>query len=137
MACSAAFSTRQSGWSSPASIVTVATVFAVGALPAWPVAAVATALLASGREPAARFACAFLTLAAVTVAATAALYALWYRDYYADWHAAALSVEWMFQFAFTTAGAVFQFLVLGLRMYLPLGLVALFVAAMHLSRHAR
>ncbi|MGE7369402.1 hypothetical protein ACQKKX_10075 [Neorhizobium sp. NPDC001467] len=60
-------------------------------------------------------------LAAATLFVTAALFALEYRSFYARWHAETLSRVWLLQFAFTSASAYYQFAVMALRLYLPLG----------------
>lgn len=39
------------------------------------------------------------------------------------------TVIWFFQFAFTSASAVYQFAVLGVRHYLPFGLILLIAAS--------
>ena len=43
----------------------------------------------------------------------------------------------MFQFVFTTRGALIQFAVLGVRLFFPLGFVALFVASLWFARSTR
>lgn len=78
-----------------------------------------------------------LGLAAATVFFTAAFFALQYRVFYAQWHAPVLSRAWMLQFAFTSASAFYQFAILALRLYLPLGPVVLIGGAWAMSRHMR
>ena len=84
-----------------------------------------------------RFAAALLVLTCLTIVATAGLFALQYRIFYAQWHAAFGSRIWVYQFVFTTAGAVYQFLVMGLRLYLPVGLLLLIGASLLLARRMR
>lgn len=76
----------------------------------------------------------FLCLAAGTIGTTAFLFALDYRTFYAQWHAMTGTRTWLFQFAFTSLAAFYQFLVLGVRLYLPLGAVALVATGLLLAR---
>ena len=78
-----------------------------------------------------------MSLAVATVAVTAGFFALQYRDYYAEWHAEAFTRIWFLQFAHTLAAALYQFAVLGLRLFFPLGFVALLVASFWFARRAR
>ena len=89
-----------------------------------------------GNRPSVAFAAYFLGLSLATIGITAPLFAFDYRQYYSTWHEEAFTVTWMFQFVFTTAGALVQFAVLGVRLYFPLGFLALFVASSG-SRAAR
>ena len=63
----------------------------------------------------------FLCLTVCTIAATAFLFAMDYRIFYARWHAPFGTLTWVYQFVFTSAGAVYQFVVMGIRLYLPVG----------------
>ena len=47
------------------------------------------------------------------------------------------SIVWAFQFVFTSISAVYQFLVIGLRLFLPLGLVCLVASSYHLAKRMR
>lgn len=89
------------------------------------------------RPPETRFAAAFLFLGAGTAALTALLFALHYRQFYAQWHQPFGTVIWFFQFAFTSASAVYQFAVLGIRHYLPFGLILLIGASILHARRSR
>jgi hypothetical protein len=71
-----------------------------------------------------RFVIGTIILALSTHTATAVLFALQYRMFYAHWHAPFLSVVWCFQFAFTTASALYQFTVDSMFVYLPLAPLA-------------
>ncbi|MNY76595.1 hypothetical protein D3C86_2162310 [compost metagenome] len=61
------------------------------------------------------------------------LFALDYRAFYARWHADAGTRAWLYQFAFTSLVAFYQFLVLGIRLYLPVGGAALLAASLWLA----
>ncbi len=127
-------------WETPSLIGTVVVLFACGGAVAFPPALVLARLLAAGARTETAFAAAFVSLAATTIGFTALFFALYYRSYYAQWHAEPLTRLWAIQFIHTTAGAVYQFAVLGLRLYFPLGFVALFAGALtsiRFVRHAR
>jgi len=76
-------------------------------------------------------------LAAATVFITAGLFALEYRSFYAQWHAEPLSRIWLLQFLFTSASAFYQFAVMALRLYLPLGPLFLIPGAWLMIRRMR
>lgn len=127
---------RGEGWQDVRHIGAVAFLYGLGAFIAFPLA-LWLARLAPRRSPEAAFATFFLALAVATIGITAILFGLQYRLYYAEWHAAPLSVMWLIQFIHTLAGAVFQFAVLGVRLYFPVGFAALFVAAFWFQRRMR
>ncbi|WP_309086543.1 hypothetical protein [Chelativorans sp.] len=76
-----------------------------------------------------------LTLA--TVGVTALLFAVDYRAYYAASHAHTLSYVWMLQLIGTTLNASYQFAVIGLRLYFPIGLIGLFAASFWFAARTR
>ncbi|PDS67724.1 hypothetical protein CO653_05520 [Rhizobium anhuiense] len=115
----------------------LATLYFLGGLLAWPFALPAARFLAYGKPPEARFAAFFVMLIAATIAMTAFLFAMEYRLFYSRWHAPFGSFVWAFQFVFTSISAVYQFLVIGLRLFLPLGLVCLVVSSYHLAKRMR
>ncbi|MDN2567870.1 hypothetical protein N1F89_16730 [Aquibium sp. A9E412] len=137
MAASALWHVWQTGWRDDGAVAAVALLAAAGGLLAFVPAHAATGLLSAGRGHGARVAAAVLSFAVLTAGLTAALFALHYRLYYAAWHAEAFTVEWAFQFAFTTANAGYQFAVLGLRLYLPIGLAALLAVSFLYARLPR
>ncbi|WP_167531217.1 MULTISPECIES: hypothetical protein [unclassified Mesorhizobium] len=124
-------------WVTPGKIRTVSLLFAAGGALAFPVGLFAARLVSLGRGSEVAFAAALVCLAAATIGLTAGLYALQYRSYYAEWHAPAFTLTWGFQLAFTVAVASYQFVVLGIRLYFPLGFVALFAAGIWFARHQR
>lgn len=124
-------------WESPEKIRTVAALFAIGGAIAFPFGLILARFLSYRRTPQAAFAAAFLSLAAVTAAATGGLYALDYRAYYAEWHAEVFSRIWFLQFIHTIAAALYQFAVLGFRLFFPVGFLALLVASAWFARRAR
>jgi hypothetical protein len=124
-------------WGTPAKLQFVAAMFAAGGALAFPLGLFLSRFLSQGRRTEASFAAALLCFAAATVAVTAMLYAIQYRSYYSAWHAEAFSVTWMFQLVFTTLAALYQFAVLGVRLFFPFGFVALLAAAFWFARHPR
>ena len=137
MAASAAINLLAGGWETAAKIVDVAMVFAIGAAVAFPLSYAVASLVAGSRGWETRLAAAFLCFTIGTVGITSALYALDYRQYYSQSHSHAFSVMWMFQFAFTTAGALVQFAATGVRLYFPLGFAALAAVSVWFARYAR
>ncbi len=137
MMASALFALHAEGWQTAAKAREIAAVYLAGAFAAFVPALWLGRLLSAGRTGEAAFAALFLSLGIMTIGLTAAIYALDYRSYYTEWHAPAFSVTWAFQFVFTVAGALYQFAVLGLRLYLPFGLLALFAAALWFARLPR
>lgn len=137
MGVSALVNLLQDNWVTPDKIRTVALLFAGGGALAFPVGLFAARLVSFGRGWEVAFAATLVGLAAATIGLTAGLYALQYRSYYAEWHAPAFTLEWGFQLVFTMAVAFYQFVALGIRLYFPLGFVALFAAGLWFARLRR
>lgn len=76
-----------------------------------------------------RFAGYFFFLIIMTIGCNVVFYSLDYWHFYTQWHAPFLSKTWVYQFMYTNAGAFYQFAVLGLKLYLPLGLVFLTITS--------
>lgn len=109
-------------------------IYFAGGTAAWPIVLPMARFLSRRRGIEARFAAHFALLSVGTVSITALVFALDYRLFYAQWHEPFGTVIWAFQFAFTTAGAIYQFLVMGLGLYLPVGLPVLAGASLWLAR---
>lgn len=77
-----------------------------------------------------------IALTCFTLGATAGFLALDYRTYYAQWHESAFSIGWFFQLFFTTLSSTYQYLVIGTRLYWPLGPLFLFLASWWVTRRA-
>ena len=121
-------------WQTPGKIRSVVVLFALGGAVAFPFGIFLARLVSLGRQAETAFAAAFLALTVTTLAATAGLFGLQYREYYAQWHADAFTWIWFLQFTHTLAAALYQFAVLGLRLYFPLGFVALLAASLAFAR---
>ena len=109
----------------------------LGGMLAWPSMVPLARWLAFRRPVETRFAAFFLTLSVGTMAMTAFFFAMDYRIFYDRWHAPFGSIIWMYQFVFTGASAVYQFAVLGSRLFMPLGLLFLLAASLYLARRMR
>jgi hypothetical protein len=107
--------------------------FFFGGMAAWPCALLLGRFGAIGRRRETRFAAFFLCLTICTIVATAFLFAMDYRVFYARWHAPFGSRIWAYQFTITSASAVYQFVVMGIRLYLPLGFAALGLTSLWLA----
>ena len=129
MAISAASGVWLEGWQANDRVGWIAALYAAGGFLAFPFGLFLAELFSRGR-PDTIFAAALLAHSATTIAATALLFAMHYRLYYAQWHDPTFTVTWAFQFAFTGAAAVYQFVVLGIRLYFPLGFAALLAVSL-------
>jgi len=107
--------------------------FAGGAM-AWPFSLFLGRFFALDRRIETRVAAYFLFLTVLTIAATAFLFAMDYRLFYERWHAPFGTRIWLYQFVFTTGAAAYQFVVMGIRLYLPFGLVALAGTSLWLAK---
>lgn len=121
-------------WETGDHIFRIVLLFFIGALVAYPLAIAAARWLAADWSSNRRFATAFLALAAATIGVTAGLYALQYRLYYSEWHDDHFSIRWGFELVFTTLAAIYQFAVMGMSLFLPLGFLALIVASYRFAR---
>lgn len=133
-----ALSAQASLWLSNAAMTShywslTALVFAGAAL-AWPPSLAAFRFMSFGRTRETAFAAAFLCLTVLTIGITAVIFAVIYRQFYAQWHGDPLTKLWVIQLVFTVASALYQFAVMGLRLYLPLGIGFLFAASWVLAR---
>ncbi len=112
----------------------VLVIYFAGGFLAWLCVLPMARLLSRRRSAEARFAAHFALLSLGTVAMTAFVFAMDYRLFYAQWHQPFGTRTWFLQFLFTSAGATYQFLVMGLGLYLPVGLPLLAGASLWLSR---
>lgn len=104
--------------------------FFAGGLIAWPIAIFFIRFSALGRSAEIWFAASIVFLTSCTIGVTSAIFALLYRSFYVQWHGEVFSMLWFVQLVFTTASALYQFAVIGLRLYLPLGALFLLAAAL-------
>lgn len=111
--------------------------FFAGGLFAWPFAVPAARLTTRNRRVETRFAASFALLALGTIAMTAFLFAMDYRLFYSQWHAPLTTWIGIKQFVGTSASAVYQFAVIGLGLYLPLGLPVLAATSLWLAKAMR
>jgi hypothetical protein len=125
------------GWETPDKFAVVVALFAIGGAAAFPASYFVASFLSVGRGREAAFAAMFACLMAATVGLTACLFAFVYRLYYAQWHAPAFTYIWTLELVFTAAAAIYQFAVLGVRLYFPIGFMALFAASFWFARQSR
>ena len=137
MALSFLLSTQVFGRATGSHDPSLLAIFAGGGLLGWLVALPLIHILTHGRQPQTILAGWFLLLGVVTIGATAGLYALQYRYFYAHWHAPFPSRIWFYQLIYTTAVALYQFAVLGVRHVLPAGLALLLAVSMVMARRSR
>lgn len=104
-------------------------VFALGALTAYPVGRFALTFVPQRWRTSQRFAAAFIVLGATTVGFTSLLVAFDFLNYYSAWHDDHLSRRRFFETVTTILSACYQFLVLGMRHFLPVGFLALTAAS--------
>jgi hypothetical protein len=81
------------------------------------------ALLFGQAKSVTRFIGGTLAILLATHTATAGVFALQYRVFYSHWHAAFPNIIWFFQFAFTSAGAIYQYSVDSIYYYWPFSLL--------------
>lgn len=105
-----------------------------GGVLAWPFALSLARFTSEGRRMDARFAAYFFCLTAFTILATAFLFAMQYRQFYARWHAPFGTRIWIYQFMFTGANSVYQFVVMGVRLFVPFGAIILAVTSLWLAK---
>ncbi|MDX8497193.1 hypothetical protein RFM99_02055 [Mesorhizobium sp. VK4C] len=124
-------------WETSDRIRLVVFLYFIGGALAFPVGLTLARLVSRGRHWQTALAAAFVCLLASTLGFTGGLFALQYRSYYAEWHAPAFTLTWAFELVFTALTALYQFVVLGVRLYFPLGFLALAVAGIWFARQRR
>lgn len=124
-------------WQIADNIRSVAAIFFAGAALSFFPAAFLARFVVAGARFEMRFAAAYLSLGLVTILVTAAIYALQYRVYYSQWHEPFGTVTWGYQLVFTAASALYQFAVLGVRLFFPLSFLALFGFSYWIARMPR
>jgi hypothetical protein len=134
MAASAALAGVLKSRAFSGNLETVIAIFGIGGLAGFAPALAAYRLFGGRKARGQRFSLMFLALAAATIICTSLAYTLVYRTYYAQWHDDFPSLHWFEEQFFTTASSTYQFAVLGLRSYLPLGIIALFLTSWVMSK---
>lgn len=137
MGASAFLNLRLYEWETSDRVRFVVLLYFTGGALAFPVGLTFARLVSRGRHWETAPAAAFVCLLSATLAFTGGLFALQYRSYYAEWHAPAFTLTWAFEFAFTVLTALYQFVVLGVRLYFPLGFAALAAATVWFARQRR
>ncbi len=104
-------------------------IFSLGAALAYLLSRVLLYFTSDKWLPTQRFAAAFIILCGTTIGLTAMLFAYQFQDYYSRWHDDHLSKRLLFETVFTILSACYQFLVLALRNYFPIGFIGLLGAS--------
>ena len=117
------------GWALDAQTQTLIGILAVGGFFGIAAARMLLGFVPDNWAAARRFSLAFILIGAGTVGFTALFFALQFISYFSQWHDDHASVRLLFETVFTLLSACYQFLVLGLRLYIPFGFIALTVAA--------
>jgi hypothetical protein len=125
---------RFAAWEMTAQRVEVLQVMAAGAFLGFAPGVTLANLIAGRKRQSQHMAALLIGLTLSTLGFTALVYLFQYRAYYSIWHDSIGSNDWYWQQFFTTAAAVYQFAVLGTRLYLPFGPPLLIGAAYILSR---
>ena len=125
------------GWAQPAQIAALSAIFGFGGALALGV----SAALAWWALPRSRPGLRIVVIAVLTLlgafAFTGGMLALGYRSYYGQWHAAPFTRLWMWQQVFTAAAAVYQYAVIGPRLYGLESLALLALASWRAGRAVR
>lgn len=108
-------------------------IFFIGAALAWPLAIYIGRFCAIGRRRETAFAAFFVSLCVLTMAVTASVFAMEYRVFFSRWHSPFGTFFWFLQFSFTFASACYQFVVMGVRLYMPLGFAILAATSLCLA----
>ncbi len=115
----------------------LAAIYFVGGLFSWPFALFFARLVAIGASAPIRYGAALFSLAGCTLAMTAFVFSQQFRLKFSAWHEPIYTNTGMHQFVETTLSGVYQFAVVGSRLYFPVGIVCLFLAALWLGRRMR
>jgi hypothetical protein len=111
--------------------------FVMGAFVSFPFSLFFADFFSVGRRTETRFAAAFLSLSVCTIAMTAFIFSQQYRLFYTEWRDGMSFAFWLKETIPASASAVYQFLVSGVRLYLPFGLIQLILFSVWLTRHTR
>lgn len=123
-------------WATPVQVREISLLFVAGGALAFPVALYLARLLSLGRGQEVAFASLFVCLLTATIAFTSGLHALFYW-LLGERHAAAFSYFWFSELFFTVAAALYQFAVIGIRLYFPIGFAALLLTSLWFARVTR
>lgn len=136
MAASAAWSITRSAWVMGPDPIRVIALFAAGGFVSF-VPAAFLCRLARPKRTEARLAAWLFSLTVITVVATGLFHAANFRLTAFAAHSAPFSPGWFIETGFIMAGAFYQFLVLGMRMFFPLGFLALLAIATFQAQRRR
>ncbi|WP_159586578.1 hypothetical protein [Chelativorans xinjiangense] len=124
-------------WADHSRVAMITLTFTLGAALAFPAALYPACQVARRFETSRRFACFFLALSVMTVGLTALVFAFQYVVSVTAWHEGVGLHDLADWLLFTTATALYEFAVLGLRLYFPYGLFALFAFGLWFAARLR
>jgi hypothetical protein len=116
------------------SLAVIAVFFVGSFLAGWIAWGAASLLTMRRRQRSARFAAMVVCLSVATAGLTAFLFFLQLRGYYASTHTHELSVRMLWEQVFTGATTAYIFVVMGVRVLLPVMLLPLFAASWYFAR---
>jgi hypothetical protein len=123
-------------WATPVQVREISLLFLTGGALSFPVALYLARLFSIGRGREVAFASLFVCLLTATIAFTSGLHALFYW-LLGERHAAAFTYFWFIELFFTVASALYQFAVIGIRLYFPIGFAALLLTSLWFARVTR
>lgn len=112
----------------------IISLFALGGALAYPPGLLVARFLSGNQHGERAFAAMLLSFGVCTAGITGLCYVVIHSVRHVDWQPGGSAEIWAFRIAFTILGALYEFAALGMRMYVPIGLAALFIVA---AWHAR
>jgi len=118
-------------------LTAILVLFLAGGVVAFPIAAMAARLVWAGRGPAARFTGSAVCLSLATICTTAALFALDNARFYIGWTDLLSGSHGLIEIGMTVLVSFGAFVILGVRLFLPFGLVVLAIGSLWLAARIR
>jgi hypothetical protein len=134
MLISASFSLWQSNGFLTSHLSSILILVFFSALIAYPLAIVTLHILDRHKRFETQLAGSFLFLTIATSGVTAIVYSLNYWNFFHQWHSAPFSRLWAWQFFYTNLGALYQFAVMGLGLFMPLGIIFLCLISVYIAQ---
>ena len=129
-----ALSLNARGWHHDVHFVSALIPFAVASFVAGYLTPLLAQTLVRNKPALAQFSFFFAALCILTVGLAALIFAIHYRMNFPQWSAQFLSLEWIKRTFFTVLSAAYLFSVIGFRLLMPWGLIALFAVSIGFSR---
>lgn len=123
-------------WATPVQVREISLLFLTGGALAFPVSLYLARIMSLGRGREVAFASLFVCLLTTTIAFTSGVHALFYW-LLGERHSALFTYFWFRELFFTVAAALYQFAVIGIRLYFPIGFAALLLTSLWFARVTR